>query len=303
MEAFKGAAAFAFLNFGRWKRDFRIWVIFLFAALLVADYLNGYTAYAVAEGKEVTFCLLPLLYYASNISIGAPKVLFYTLFILLVCDAPFSYRITPYAVMRSGRRPWWAGECAYVALAALSFMLFLSLCCLLVALPAVSFGNAWGSGLTDYIFGTDSMSYLEILEKYPVGIGLPTEAVRYLNPLECGAYTFFTGWASMTFLGLTAYLVNLLARRRFWGVMAAAFFVMLDPIMTECESFTYHWSPLFSPVSWTSIEMLDYVDSLSRLDIPRVCLLYGVLLVALVAAVGLASRKIVIEVTCDEIGD
>ena len=303
MEAFKGAAAFSVLNFGRWKRDFRVWIILLSAALLAADYLNGYTAYAVAEGKELTFCLLPLLHYPSWVSIGAPKVLFCTLFILLVCDAPFIYRITPYAVMRSGRRLWWIGECAYIAMAALFFTLFLALCCFLVALPAVSFENAWGSGLTDYIFGTSSMSFVEIMKKYPAVIPLPKGTIRYLNPMECQAYTFFAGWAAMTFLGLVAYLVNLLARGRYWGVMAASFFVLLDPIMTECVTFTDFWSPLFSPICWTSIELLDYVNDMSRLNIPLVCVLYGVLLVALVAAIGLASKKIVIEVSCDETGD
>ena len=303
MAAFKNIFAFSLLNFGRWKRDYRVWILLAFAALLTADYIGGYAAYARGEGREITFCLLPLLHYPSWISLRAPKALFYTLFILLVCDAPFMYKITPYAVLRSRRNRWWIGECVYIAMASLFFMLFLALCCLLITVPATSFENAWGSGLTDYIFGTDQHSALELLQMYPVGIDLPGDAVRYLNPMECQAYTFFAGWASMTFLGMVTYLVNLLARSRFWGVVAAAFFVMLDPVLMQYIYETDFWSPLFSPICWTSIELLDYVNDMSRLNIPRVCVLYGVLLVALVAAIGLASKKIVIEVSCDETGD
>ena len=58
-----------------------------------------------------------------------------------------------------------------------------------------------------------------------------------------------------------------------------------------------------SPLCWTSIQELDYLDAGSVLSLPLVCVLYGVLLVALVAAIGLASKKIVIEVSCDETGD
>ena len=107
MAIFRSLFSYFQMNFGRWKRDYRVWIIMVFTALLVFDYLHGYTSYALAEGKSVTFCLLPILHIRSTISLYSPKVVFYILFILLICDAPFLYNITPYAVLRSGRKKWW----------------------------------------------------------------------------------------------------------------------------------------------------------------------------------------------------
>jgi hypothetical protein len=275
----------------------------LFAALLVVDYLHGYTAYAIAEGKSITAYLLPVLHIQSNISLASPKVLFYILFILLICDAPFQYPVTPYVVMRSGRKKWWSCECLYIALAAFLFVLFLAVCCFLTVLPAVRFDNSWGNGLTDYIYGTQNYSVTDILRKYPISIGLPEEAVKYLNPVECQMYTFFSSWATMFFLGLIVYLTNLLTKSKFLGVVFAVFFVLLDPILTLAALETRQKSVLFSPLCWTSVEGLKYVNDESLLNIPRVVILYAVLLAALMVVIGVISKKISVEVSCHEYGN
>lgn len=304
MAIFKSTFSFCRMNFGKWKRDYRVWIIMLFTALLVVDYLQGYTSYAVAEGKNITFCLLPVLHIQSEISLAAPKVLFYILFILLICDAPFMHDITPYAIMRSGRGKWWMGECVYLALAAFFFILFLAVCSFFVVLPAVSFENDWGTGLMDYLYGTETFSVDDILRRYPISIGLPEKAVTYLNPFECQIYTFFTGWAAMFFLGLIVYLMNLITRSKFWGVVAAAFFVLLDPILeAQTEMSRCFWAPVFSPICWTSVEQLNYVDSQSIFNIPVVVALYSVLLILLIAVIGIMSKKISVEVSYHENGN
>lgn len=304
MAVFRSTVSFSRMNFGRWKRDYRVWIILLFTALLVVDYLKGYTAYALAEGKSITFCMLPVLHIQSEISLGAPKVLFYTMFILLICDAPFLYNITPYAVLRSGRRKWWLGECAYLAMAAFFFMLFLAFCCFLVVLPVVSFQNDWGNGLTDYLYGTEMFSVDDILQRYPISIGLPEKAVTYLNPLECQMYTFLTGWAAMFFLGLVVYLMNLITKSKFWGVVSAAFFVLLDPVLEAQTAVSrWFWTPVCSPLCWTSVEQLNYVNSRSVFNIPLVVVLYTVLLIVLITVIGIISKKILVEVSCYENGN
>lgn len=303
MDIFRSIFSYSQMNFGRWKKDYRVWIIMLFTALLVVDYLHGYTAYAVEEGKNITFCLLPILHIQSNISLASPKVLFYILFILLICDAPFLYNITPYAILRSGRKKWWLGECFYLSLTALFFMIFISICCFLVVLPVVSFENDWGNGLTDYIYGTEMFSVTDILRDYPISIGLPEMAVKYLNPIGCQTYTFFAGWATMFFLGLIVYLMNLVTKSKFWGVVVAVFFVLLDPILTLETARTGQWYPLLSPLCWTSVEQLDYVNSASFLNLPVTIVLYSALLILLISIIGLVSKKISVEVSCHENGN
>lgn len=59
MGIFRGAWAVVSINFHKWKRDYRVWLIFAFTAVIIVDYLSGYTDYAVAENRSLTGCLLP----------------------------------------------------------------------------------------------------------------------------------------------------------------------------------------------------------------------------------------------------
>lgn len=304
MAIFRSGIVYLQMNFGRWKRDYRIWIILIFTVFLAMDYLNGYAKYAIKEGREITYCLLPLLHIRASQSMATPKILFYLLFVLIVCDAPFLYEVTPYAVMRSGRKKWWVGECLYIAAAAFVYMFFLTMCCFFIALPAVTFQNNWGNGLTDYLFGTDTHTVMELLQLYPIGIDMPSQAVKYLNPMECQFYTFFAGWATMVFLGFILHLANLVLKSKFAGVVFAAFFVLLDPIASFQEGGgKFFWLPWFSPLSWTSVEQLNYVNPWSSLTIPKVAALYAGLLVVLLILIGITSKKISIEVSYNENGN
>ncbi len=297
MEIFRGIFSILILNFSRWKKDLRILIVLVFVALLVIHYLSGYISYAVSEHKSITFCLLPLLHLQSQVSLAAPKMIIYLCFVLLICDAPFMYPTTPYIVLRTKRNGWWLGECLYIILSALFFMLFLTACSVILSLPCISFKNDWGSAITDYLFGSEKYTFQELVQKYPISIDIPMQAVRYLNPFECQIYTFFTGWATMTFLGFSTYLGGLLKSRSALGIEIAVFFLLLDPIMALQSNAGRPWMLLLSPLCWTSVEQLSYTRADSPLTIPKVICGFVFVFLAQLIAIRKISKKVYIDVS------
>lgn len=68
MATFKAAIQVASINFHRWKRDYRIWFIFVFIGLMVHFYLEGLLAWAKLEGYTVNICTLSSLFVNATIS-------------------------------------------------------------------------------------------------------------------------------------------------------------------------------------------------------------------------------------------
>ena len=114
MGLFKRSMAVTSINFNCWRQDFRVKFILLFTALIVFNTLKPVLQYGLDNGAVSTPLLLPLLFGSTEISVGTPKIYFHIGLILLLCDAPFYYPITPYAIMRSKRSGWCIGTCLYI---------------------------------------------------------------------------------------------------------------------------------------------------------------------------------------------
>ncbi len=295
METFKSAMAFSFCNINRWKKDCRVWLVLLFTLFLIIEYLKGYTIYGMAEGKKMTFCLLPVLFQSSEISLRAPKILWHTGFILLLCDAPFLYQNAPYVIMRSGRKKWWLGECMYIFEVAFIYMLFITIASSAVSVPVISFENDWGEALTDFLYGTDTKTVEDLLKQYKLGLWAPEMAVNMLYPFASQAYTFCTGLASFFILGLLVYLINLVQKNILWGLGAAFILVFLDPLLSFSAKPSRYWLHAFSPVCWTSVECINILGSRFFISIPFVTVTSFIVISILIILIALSSRKIMIE--------
>ena len=129
MSLFKRSMAVTSINFNCWRQDFRVKFILLFTALIILIRLKPVLQYGLDNGAVSTPLLLPLLFGSTEISIGTPKMYFHIGLILhLLCDAPFYYPITPYAIMRSKRSGWCIGTCLYIAAVSLVYIAFITVC-------------------------------------------------------------------------------------------------------------------------------------------------------------------------------
>lgn len=292
MEAFKRVCIVAHTNWRQWKKDYRVWIILTFVALILITGIRGYVAYGMAEGRKMTFCLLPMFFESTSISLGSSKILIYIGFLLLISSAPFIHEHTPYVILRSGRKDWWRGECLYIAETAVAYMLFLMIISILCTLPVVSFSDDWGDILYDYHTGSNVYTSQEILEKYPVEIGIPGRVVAMLYPFFSQFYVFITGTVSFIILGLLTYLFNLRRGRIRWGIIAAGILIILDPVLSMLAAPVRYWLRYLSPVCWSSVDCTRYIAKryMMGLDvvIPVSLFVIGILIL-LIAQV---SRKV-----------
>lgn len=188
-------------NLCRRKKDLRITLIFLFTAVVVIKDLHGFTQYGLDMGKQCTVCMLPILFRSFTISVGTVKMVAFVGMLLLLCDAPFITQVSPYVIYRSGRKAWWGSGCIYIVVATLLYVVFIMLVSSLVVLPVASFSSrSWGGVLGDMVFGSETMTAIEIYQSY-WHMTLPELSIQYLNPYLAQTYTFLLCGLALFLLG------------------------------------------------------------------------------------------------------
>jgi hypothetical protein len=292
MDIFRSAIVVAHTNWHSCKKDYRIYLILVFVAILIINSMKGYVAYGIAENKDMTFCVLPLLFQSADISLRSCKILIYIGFILLICDAPFITGRTSYIVMRSGRNAWWLGECIFLFEMSVAYMLFVTVLSSLCTLPVVTFANDWGDVLYDFIFGTDTNTMQELLERFPLEIGEPEQVITLLYPFFSQIYVFVTGVFVFFWLALLIYLVNLKSSEFKWGLVVSGLFVFLDPVLTYLSKPANYKLRLFSPVCWTSLECNQVLSKRYAVNMGFVAVFLGITICAFVVLIAVISKKI-----------
>lgn len=280
------------INVQRWKNDQRIWMIFFFLGIFVFNELKGFTAYGLDAGERCTAYMLPVLFDSTIIGIGSMKTLLFLGGLILLCDAPFLYRNTPYVIMRSNRNCWWMGECCYILTASFIYVAFLAIVSAVTVLPVIQFGDGWGGVLERFVNG-DS----DIRQLYNVHVSVPFATQGVLFPSGAQLYTFATVWIVLWILGMIQYVVNLVTKSMFWGLACAGMFVFLDPILNLLLSpGDYEWLQMLSPVSWVSTDLLHLVDNEKYLSMTYIVSMLLILSILLLFIIRMVSKKITIEI-------
>lgn len=292
MGLFKRAISVTSINFSCWLRDIRVRFIMIMTILVIANMMSPLVSYGLDNGARSTPLVLALLFGSEESSIASSKTVLHIGLILLLCDAPFYYPITPYAIMRSRRPGWCLGSCMYIALVSLVYIAFISLCSSLMSIPVISFTDSWNGAAADLTYGTAQFSAGELSVYYPQHF--PKEVVMYTYPSGAMLYTLLTCWASFTFLGLLMYLLSLLTQNVLWGLGAAGLIVLIDPVINWFSYPNRYWLQLFSPVTWTSVKDLNIVQSRRWLSVPYVAGMYALLIALLTIAIWYVSRHIMI---------
>lgn len=270
----------------QWKKDSRITLTAILIFVLMLRYFSGITLYGLKYSTEVTPWLLPVMFTDATISNGLLKVLLYLGVICLFCDAPFITERTRYQLIRSGRNAWWIGNCLYILIASLIYMMFLAVTVMIVVFPTITFSDFWGSTLREFVeYGERTWAYIGNLV-------LPDEIVKTVYPATAEILTFFAGWLSFVLLGLLICFLNLITGSRAMGIVAAVFLVMLDPVIRYLGyGMSYQWLYLWSPISWSSIESWTILGYGHPIDMHYAYGMYLAGIIVLTAGIAVSSRK------------
>lgn len=203
---------------------------------------------------------------------------------LLFCDAPFIDSEQPYILLRSGRKKWVLGQFAYIATAAAIFTLVLYALTLLLLLPQLELGTAWGK-----VIGT----LVQTNTGTAAGVTVPFD--RYIffgyTPIAATLLSLFLCFSVVFFMGALMFYVNLRVNRMV-GTIACALLVLWQVVVRKTNTFFI----CFSPVSWMKLAQIDMNGTTVYPSLAYVLIaLYGMIAVLVVLSV-LRIRRTNIDV-------
>ena len=253
---FKKAMLITRESFLEWKVDYRVWVLGFLSVVVVIRYLYGVDLYGITFSTKVTPFLLPVLFKDAGVANGLVKILLYLGSIFLFSNAPFINDAVWHQWIRTGKKVWILGKCLYIICASFVYMAFLSVTAFLTVLPTVTFNDLWGSTLRDWISDKNTWAF------YAGNLEIPKEVIRMVYPWSAQLLTFIAGSLSFSLVGHLICFLNLSTGMKATGTGAAVTLVMIDPVIHYFAfSEQQKWFYLFSPVSWSSIELWDIVGS------------------------------------------
>lgn len=285
MENFRAAMVIVKCNFVSWRNDDKIIAIFGTLIILLISYVGKLTVYSFQNQGLCTPWIFSFLFADGIHSNGSFKVLAFFGIIVLFCDAPFWKPYKIYFLVRSKRTGWWMGECLYIVLSSLIYLLVIILFCFLVTLPCITFSNDWGSIVQEAAVNG------EVCGQIFSGVHVNSYLIGQTTPAEAAWYTFFTVWADMVFLGFLIACINLYSKKDWMGVFCAVFFVLIDVILRYFKNDFSRYLLLFSPINWCSMQNLNRVDLESYLTIDFVGSALTLILLILVCLIARKSRK------------
>lgn len=276
-----------------WQADWRVMFVFALEGFQVFRYIWGVTRFGLVFNLTSTPFMLPFLFTDATMANGLLKVQIYFGLVILLCNAPFWNEETQYLMIRSGRRAWWHGVSLYILTASFLYLFFLSLASTIAILPIATGKPTWGT-VIDGILKAD----IQTLASYQTELVFPNSLINVVYPWAAQLLTFIIAWFSFCLIGLIICLINELSGRLMLGCGAAAFLILLDPVVHWLAWVrSRYWWYYFSPVSWSSLQHWDILGVQQPLKGNRVVAINIVLVTVLILVTGRVTytKEIVIR--------
>lgn len=227
----------AWLNFRKWKHNYRVWIIFLIEFSYMWISTSEYKTLAVAKGLAVSGGFFAI--WCSKIM---GKLIMFLGILVLFCNAPFVDDQQSFLVIRIGKKKWMAGQLLYLFSASVIYFLIMLVFCALRFFPYVNVSNAWGDVI--YSVAPDN--------------ALRRNTLLQVTPLQACTQSFVMCVLIAFFLGCLMLYINLYHKGTLAvGIGAACVCIsyFVASFFTESKAFLVS---RFSIVDWCDID--NYVD-------------------------------------------
>lgn len=282
MDSVRKSFAACFQNFRKWSSNPRLIVILLLLITFINIAEQGIRLFAQSAHIAVSACVFPFImadwYQLFIIMLGL---------VMLFCDAPFLDDQQPYVVIRTGKHCWLAGQILYIFFGSAVYFLVVWLLSTMLLLPNVAVSSQWGKIIR-------TLAETNAGDQFNIGLTFQKHIVQQLSPIQAVGLSFLMSWLAGSFLGLLMFVINMHTSRAV-GALAASGVVLFE-IMALNGGYNLYTLRFFSPVSWASLDILDFTGTAQNPSFTyAVAVLAGLIVVLIVLAV-LSMRKKTIEV-------
>ncbi len=284
MKFIKKSCRICLLSFRQWIGDYRIFIVFFAIFTYCFMMINPVKTFLASTGVKINACV-PLFLFEQNFN----KLILMLLAILLFCDAPFINKAQQMVIIRSGRNSWCIGKVFYIAGAGIIYILSIYLFSWILLFPHLEFSDQWGKAIMT-LTKTDAIMQFNLSDMFVQG-----KIIDYFTPMQAVFFSVLLEFITVMIIGLIIFLGNFINQSVKLGILIALAFVILDFIVFSSSVFSDSRITYFSPVSWSSLNIIN-IGGLGRTpDIFRVAVMDIVLIAGLVTGLVFCSRRNQIE--------
>lgn len=235
------------LNVLQWRIQPKYAICVVFLILHMWNLLHGLKDYSADLGYPMhpwIFPFLPGMQWEFTVIM--------TIFVFLICDAPFRSGQQRLVLLRTGKRQWIGGQLLYLLLASIFFVVLVWVLSWLFLLPNLEWAGDWGKAIQ-----TAARTH---------GLGQYTAAtlnVQFLKGITPVAGALWTGlmMVGICFLLGEVVLVCNLWGKRGLGTAIAMGLVLQHAVICGLSTRNYYrvltW---FSPVSWINYSLMGHTN-------------------------------------------
>ena len=206
-------------------------------------------------------------------------------FIILLCDAPFIDEMQKMAVIRSGRICWGIGKVLYIIASGMIYVFSVYLFSWIILFPHIEFSAKWEKAVM-------TLSKTDASSQFGIGnIFFKGKIVDYFSPYQAAFFSFLLCFLAVVLLGLVIFAGNFANMTLKLGLITAMALAVLDIGISLSGVLSEKPITYFSPVTWSSLTIIN-IGGLGRTpDIVYICSMYGLLITALIICIIFFCRR------------
>lgn len=200
--------------------------------------------------------------------------------VYLFSGAPYLNRNGMYQMIRVGKRRWAAAQLGSILVSSFSFTLSLFLMGLLHQLPRIDWTVSWGKML-------HTLSLTNAAQEFDVTFGLSYSFLQQIDGWQAALLAFGLDSLVFTLLGFLLFGIGLCFGRTV-ALTCVGFLAVLPFSSQAFNIYNLYWLHMISPVSWLQTGLF-FTKNYIYAAMPPVTVVFGLSLVYIVAAIGIAS--------------
>lgn len=176
------------------------------------------------------------------------RIILYCLYLLLVCETPYSNMNQLFLLIRSGKLCFFIGKIFYIFLLSILYALILCISSILCIIHHIEFTFEWGK-----VLGT--LALTDASSTFNHSIKLSSNFILNYSPISIFLLTFLLSSISFFVIGMTIYCFNIVTNNCLIGNIIIAIFILFDFLLET--DIVYQKLIYFSPLTWTNTTLLD----------------------------------------------